>query len=33
MFSNMISKYRNFSSKNYYSISRFFAWQHFISFG
>jgi len=30
----MISKYRNFSSCNYYySISRFFGWPHFISFG
>jgi len=29
----MISKYRNFSSCNHYSISRFFAWPHFTSFG
>jgi len=30
----MTSKYRSFSSYNYYSISRFFArWPHFISFG
>ena len=33
IFSNMISKYRNFSSHNYYFISRFFAWPHFFSFG
>jgi len=29
----MISKYRNFSLYNYYSISRFFARPHFIWFG
>jgi len=29
----MISKYRNFSSYNYYSISRVFAWPNFVSFG
>jgi len=33
IFSNMISKHRNFSWYNYYSKSRFFAWPHFISFG
>jgi len=29
----MTSKYRNFSSYNCYSMSRLFAWLHFISFG
>jgi len=28
----MTSKYHNFSSYNYYSVSRFFEWRHFISF-
>jgi len=29
----MISKYRNYSLYKYHSISRFFAWTDFISFG
>jgi len=32
IFSNMIWNYRNFSSYHYYSIWKFFAWPHFLSF-